>query len=167
MTDFITKDDVFTYLIHLGYLVYNEPTKTCRIPNNEVRQEWFNAIESLDDYSATDQIIKASEELLEQTILKNSEAVATALNNSHIHVTSNRNYNNENALAAAIYLAYIHALNHYNVYKELTTSNALAQIESKEYFHAFDFYNGKILFVGINYDKDTKNHVCEIKEVEK
>ncbi|MBO7439898.1 MAG: PD-(D/E)XK nuclease domain-containing protein, partial [Bacteroidales bacterium] len=108
------------------------------------------------------------------------------------------NYNNENALAAAIYLAYIHALNHYNVYKELTTgkgfadlvfvpihpdgefppmiielkqnstpSNALAQIESKEYFHAFDFYNGKILFVGINYDKDTKTPVCEIKEVEK
>ena len=198
MTDFITKDDVFTYLIHLGYLVYNEPTKTCRIPNNEVRQEWFNAIESLDDYSATDQIIKASEELLEQTILKNSEAVATALNNSHIHVTSNRNYNNENALAAAIYLAYIHALNHYNVYKELTTgkgfadlvfvpihpdgefppmiielkqnstpSNALAQIESKEYFHTFDFYHGKILFVGINYDKDTKIHECEIKDVEK
>lgn len=197
MTDFVTKDDVLTYLIHLGYLAYNEPDNTCRIPNNEVRQEWFNAIENLEDYSKTDEIIKASEELLEQTILKNSDAVAAALNESHIHVTSNRNYNNENALASAVYLAYIFALNRYNVYKELTagkgfadlvyvpvhpdggltpiiielkhngsTGKALQQIENKEYFHALDGFNGKLLFVGINYDDD-KKHQCEIREFEK
>ncbi len=128
MTDFITKDDVFTYLIHLGYLAYDNVKCTCRIPNFEVRKEWYNAMAAMPDYEKTDEIIKASEELLEQTFLKNADAVAKALNDSHIHVTSNRNYNNENALASAVYIAYVHALNYYNCFKELTTGKGFADL---------------------------------------
>ncbi len=39
MTDFYTKDDVFTYLIHLGYLGYDQKHQRCFIPNQEIRQE--------------------------------------------------------------------------------------------------------------------------------
>ncbi len=195
MTDFLSKDDAFTYLIHLGYLAYDFVTGTCRIPNKEVRMEWFNALEDDKNYKVTDQIIKASENLLVQTLALNGKAVAEALDLSHINVTSNRNYNNEDALASAVYLAFIDALNYYTCTKEATAgkgfadliytplhfdgkyppmiielkqnstpSNALKQIESKEYFHAFDFYHGKVVFVGINYDKDDKIHECEVKE---
>ena len=198
MTDFHSKDDVFTYLIHLGYLAYNSKDGTCRIPNLEVRKEWNNAIEDMPEYSKTDEIIKASEELLEQTILKNSDAVAKALDNTHLHVTSSRNYNNENALAAAVYIAFVHALNYYNCFKELSTGKgfadlvyvpvvklpehpaviielkinestgkALQQIQSRQYFDALENYKGNLLFVAINYDKDTKKHECEITEWEK
>ena len=198
MTDFRNKDDAFTYLIHLGYLAYDFVTGTCRIPNKEVRLEWFNALEDDHNYKITDQIIKASEELLIQTLALNGNAVAEALDLSHINVTSNRNYNNENALASAVYLAFIDALNYYTCTKEATAgkgfadviytplhhdgkyppiivelkqnstpSNALEQIKSKEYFHAFDYYSGKVLFVGINYDKDTKKHECKIEEWKK
>ena len=45
-------------------------------------------------------------------------------------------------------------------------SKALDQIKNKEYFHALDFYNGKVLFVGINYDDD-KKHECKIEEYKK
>ena len=45
-----------------------------------------------------------------------------------------------------------------------TPGRAIAQIKSKEYFHAFDYYHGKILFIGINYD-EKKKHQCEIEEV--
>ena len=128
MTDFVTKDDVFTYLIHLGYLAYDNVNGTCRIPNFEVRKEWHRAMAAMPDYEKTDEIIKASEELLEQTLLKNSTAVAEALNETHIHVTSNRNYNNENALAAAVYIAYVYALNKYNIFKELTTGKGFADV---------------------------------------
>ena len=128
MTDFVSKDDVFTYLIHLGYLAYNNKNFTCRIPNLEVRKEWHRAVSTLPDYSKTDEIIKASEELLEQTLLKNSDAVAKALDETHIHVTSNRNYNNENALAAAVYIAFVHALNYYNCFKELSTGKGFADL---------------------------------------
>ncbi len=198
MTDFNDKDDVFTYLIHLGYLAYNKDDGTCRIPNFEVRKEWHKAVSAMNGYEKTDEIIKASEELLNQTINKNADAVAKALDESHIHVTSNRNYNNEDALAAAIYIAYVHALNNYRIFKEVTagkgfadlvfvpihedgehqpiiielkhnqsTGKALEQIQNKEYFRLLDSYKGKVLLVGINYDKDTKKHECEITEWEK
>ena len=45
-----------------------------------------------------------------------------------IHVTSNRSYNNEDALQSAIYLAYIYALNEYTVIKELTTGKGFADM---------------------------------------
>ena len=198
MTDFESKDDVFTYLINLGYLAYNATKGTCRIPNLEVRKEWYNAMTILPEYSKTDEIIKDSEELLEQTLLKNSDAVAKALDKTHLHVTSSRNYNNENALAAAVYIAFVHALNYYNCFKELSTGKgfadlvyvpvvkstehpaiimelkhnqstgkALQQIQSRQYFDALDNYKGNLLFVAINYDKDTKKHECEITEWEK
>ena len=43
MTSFSNKDDVLTYLIHLGYLAYNQTTETAFIPNEEIRQELIKA----------------------------------------------------------------------------------------------------------------------------
>ncbi len=193
MTDFVTKDDVFTYLIHLGYLAYNSEDETCRIPNLEVRKEWNNAIAAMPDYSKTDDIIKASEELLNQTINKNANAVAKALDETHIHVTSNRSYNNEDALASAIYLAFVHALNEYTIIREMTagkgfadvvfipvktdkpamiielkrngsTEGAIKQIKDRQYFQPLEHYKGRLLLVGINYDEEKKTHTCKIEE---
>lgn len=36
---FAGKDDVLTYLIHLGYLAYHQDERTAFIPNEEIRQE--------------------------------------------------------------------------------------------------------------------------------
>ena len=192
MTDFSSKSDVFTYLVYVGYLAFDMDTYTCRIPNKEIRQEWFNVMETEAKYKETDRIIKASRQLLEDTINGDEDAVARALDISHIHVTSNRSYNNEDALASAIYLAYIYALNEYNVYKELTTGkgfadvvfvpfreerpamiielkhnksadSALDQIRQKQYFKSLEHYNGNLLFVGISYDEKTKKHSCRIE----
>ena len=196
MNSFNSKSDVFTYLIHVGYLAYNREDRTCRIPNKEIRQEWFNAIEAETEYSTTNKIIQSSKELLENTLLGNDEAVAKALDMSHIHVTSNRSYNNEDALQSAIYLAYIYALNKYTVIKEMTTGqgfadvvfipfmpdipamiielkrngspeSAIDQIREKRYFASLDNYAGEILFAGINYDEKTKTHSCRIERFEK
>nr|MCR5025416.1 AAA family ATPase [Lachnospiraceae bacterium] len=93
MDSFHTRNDAFTYLIHVGYLAYDSENRTCRIPNKEVRQEWLNAIEDDDDYEVTNEIIEASKTLLEETLSGNEKAVAEALDVSHIHVSSNRSYN--------------------------------------------------------------------------
>ena len=196
MTSFHTKDDLFTYLLHLGYLAYNADGDTCRIPNKEVRQEWFNAIETDPEYAVTDEIIKASKALLTETWKFNEEAVAKALDRSHIHVTSNRSYNNEDALQSAIYLAYIYALNRYTVVKEMTAGkgfadvvfipfiegdpamiielkrndcaeSAINQINDRQYFDSLEHYSGALLFVGINYDEKDKTHSCKIERFEK
>ncbi|MBQ8956177.1 MAG: AAA family ATPase [Lachnospiraceae bacterium] len=196
MDSFNSRSDVFTYLIHLGYLAYDNKDKTCRIPNREVRQEWFNAIEDIEDYNVTNEIIESSKELLNMTIALDGEAVSRALDISHIHVSSNRSYNNEDVLQSAIYLAYIYALNKYTIIKEMTTGkgfadvvfipyvpdmpamvielkhnksseSALSQIKEKQYFDSLSNYSGRLLLVGINYDEDKKTHVCQIEKWEK
>ncbi len=195
MTDFTGKDDIFGYLLHLGYLAYDNEEKTCRIPNKEIREEWFRALKKVpEEYAVTNQIIQDSKELLKETLRGNEEAVAKALDVSHIHVTSNRSYNNEDALQSAIYLAFIYALNRYTVIKEMTagkgfadvvfipryegdpamvielkrndcTESALEQIHQKQYFDSMQHYQGNLLLVGINYDEKEKTHTCKIEQV--
>ena len=193
MTDFCSKDDVFTYLLHLGYLSYDKTEKTCSIPNKEVQIEWTSAVSVMNDYSVTNKIIQGSKELLAETLRLNSEAVAKSLDESHIHVTSNRSYNNEDALQSAIYLSFIYALNKYTIIKEMTTGkgfadvvfipfvanipamiielkrngsteSALNQIREKKYFSSLEGYSGNLLFVGVNYDEETKTHECQIEQ---
>ena len=192
MDSFTSRNDMFTYLIHIGYLAYDAKNRTCRIPNKEVRLEWFNAIEANDDYKVTNRIIESSKQLLKSTLAGDADEVAKALDVSHIHVTSNRSYNNEDALQSAIYLAYIYALNEYTVIREMTsgkgyadvvfipfypnmtamvielkrngsTESALTQIREKRYFDSLAQYQGDLLFVGINYDEKDKTHTCRIE----
>ena len=190
---FYDKDDVFTYLIHLGYLAYDEKEGECYIPNREILNEWQKAIKNNEDYFETDKIISASRELLEATLAGDEKSVAAALDKSHYHVTSNLSYNNEKSLQSAIYLAYIYALNNYVITKEMpagkgfadivyipfdktkaaliielkhnkSTETALNQIKEKKYFECLANWQGDILFVGVNYDEKTKHHECQIEE---
>ena len=128
MTSFRSKNDLFEYLLYLGYLCYNEDEKTCRIPNREVRQEWLFVVETEPEYETTNRIIESSKELLKSTIAGDSDAVAKALDESHIHVTTNRSYNNEDALQSAIYLAYIYALNDYTCVREMTAGKGFSDV---------------------------------------
>lgn len=41
-----SKDEVLTYMIHLGYLGYDQYTRTAFIPNEEIRQELTRAVQS-------------------------------------------------------------------------------------------------------------------------
>lgn len=196
LKDFHSKDDVFTYLIHLGYLAYDSDEQVCWIPNKEVQREWARAISVVEDYATTDEIIKASRELLNDTLNMDEDRVARALDIAHIHVTSNRSYNNEDALQSAIYLAYIYALNKYTIVREATAGKGFAdvvfipfadnmpaliielkrndsaesgidQIKEKKYFMSLEHYNGNLLFVGINYDEKNKTHTCRIEKFQK
>ena len=193
INSFRNKSDIFTYLIHLGYLAYDRKEKNCYIPNKEVREEWIRALSIIEEYEVTNKIIQSSKELLAETLRKNSDAVAKALDVSHIHVTSNRSYNNEDALQSAIYLSYIYALNKYTVVKEMTAGkgfadvvfipfvpnipamiielkrngsaeSAIEQIRAKNYFDSLSNYSGNLLFIGINYDENTKMHECKIED---
>lgn len=45
-----------------------------------------------------------------------------------------------------------------------TAEGAIRQIKEKKYTDAFGSYTGKILLAGINYNKKTKKHECQIEE---
>lgn len=161
MTDFKCADDVFTYLIHLGYLSYDSDEHKCHIPNKEVQKEWILALSVSKDYAATSKIIKDSEELLSETINGNEDAVAKSLDESHIHVTSNRSYNNEDTLQSAIYLSYIYALNKYTCIKEMTTGKGFADVV---YIPIPDAKNFPALVIELKRNKCAESAINQIKE---
>ena len=45
-----------------------------------------------------------------------------------------------------------------------SAESAIRQIKEKKYDDLLDHYRGDLLFVGINYDPDTKEHQCKIEE---
>ena len=196
MDSFHSKDDVFTYLIHLGYLYYNRKEKTCQIPNEEVRQEWIKSIRLSPDYKSVMAVVNASKRLLDDTINGNAEAVARALDAAHTEVTNPLTYNDEHCFQSAICLAYFYANTRYTLIKELptgkgyadlvlvpylpnipamvielkhnkSTESALQQIKDRNYHEALNLYYDNLLFVGINYDEKTKEHTCKIERVMK
>ena len=186
-----SKNDVLTVLIHLGYLAYNEETQECYIPNKEVTDELLNAVEDTSWKRLAD-AITASRNLLDATIAGNENAVAQAIDLAHDDNTSILAYNDENSLACVLTVAYIWARNEYVIHREYATGKgyadlvmiprrnvskpalvielkfnntadtAIDQIKRKQYPAKIAEYTGDILLVGINYDRETKQHTCKI-----
>lgn len=72
-----SKDDVITYLIHLGYLGYNEKDETAFIPNEEIRHELINAVKST-NWSDLIHFQYESNHLLDATLSMNTQEVEDA-----------------------------------------------------------------------------------------
>ncbi|WP_294484035.1 AAA family ATPase [uncultured Ruminococcus sp.] len=192
MTNFGSADDVLTLLIHLGYLTYNKADRSCYIPNEEVRQEFINCIED-GGWENVMSAIRSSERLLEDTLKGNEKAVSDALRELHYQNTSLLTYNNENSLSCLLSLAFYSAKKYYTIFRELETGEgfadlvfiplkhsdkpamlvelkydksvdtAISQIKEKRYHGALTEYLDKLIIVGINYDKNSKEHTCRIE----
>lgn len=194
MTTLRSADDIFTLLVHLGYLTYDFYTKQVWIPNSEVAQEFVNSIED-GGWEEVVKAIKSSDELLKATLNCNEEKVAELVDKAHSDNTSILKYNDENSLSCVISLAYYSARKTYTIERELpagkgyadlvfrprknnsnpamivelkydkSAEGALAQIKKKQYTDCLKDYSGEILLVGINYDKDSKCHNCRIEKI--
>lgn len=66
-TSFANKDDVITYLIHLGYLGYDQKQKMAFVPNEEIRQELIRATRRK-KWNELVVFQQESERLLDQTL---------------------------------------------------------------------------------------------------
>ena len=188
-----SKNDALTVMIHLGYLSYNHDGKECYIPNKEVAEEFLNAVEDTSWTRLVD-TISASQNLLAATISGNEQAVAKAIDLAHDENTSILSYNDENSLACVLSIAYIWAKNEYVIHREYatgkgyadlvmiprrnvskpalvielkynqSTDTAISQIKRKNYPAKLADYAGDILLVGINYDRESKQHTCKIEK---
>ena len=194
MTSFASRDDVLTLLIHLGYLGYDSQYQEAFIPNNEILNEFANAVRN-SDWGEVTKALELSRETLQAIWNQNEEYVAWAIEQSHLE-TSYFQYNDENALSYTISLALYAAKNYYTVIRELpagkgradlvfiprkqfpdkpallvelkwnqVTESAIEQIKDKKYPKALEEYQGNLLLVGISYDKKTKEHKCKIEEL--
>lgn len=186
MRNFSTKDDVLTLLVHLGYLAYDSNAKEAFIPNKEIVEEFENAM-SVGGWPEVMRVLKASEKLLEDTLLGDEQSVAEGLDKAHTEVASILTYNDENSLGCAISLAYYSARKDYKMVREMPTGRgfadviflplpgtgkpalvielkynksavtAIQQIKDKQYTQALEGYCGEILLIGVNYDKDSED----------
>lgn len=103
------RDDVLTYLIHLGYLGYNEDSESAFVPNEEIRQELITAVRS----SNWDELIafqQESRKLLTATLSMDEKQVAAEIDKFHSQYASMIQYNDENSLSSIITIAYLGAM---------------------------------------------------------
>jgi hypothetical protein len=187
-----SKDDVLTVLIHLGYLSYDWRKSECYIPNKEVAGEMVNAVEA-NNWTNIVKSVEASEQLLQDTLRGDEEAVARGVDAAHDENTSILSYNDENSLACVLSIAYYYASNDYIIHREYATGKgfadivliprknvdspaivielkydktvgtAIEQIKQKQYPSKVAQYADVLLLVGITYERESKRHECRIE----
>ncbi|HOU69712.1 MAG TPA: AAA family ATPase [Paludibacteraceae bacterium] len=122
-----SKDDALTILIHLGYLAYDMQDGTVRIPNEEVRVEFANAVEDT-KWTEVIKVLQKSDKLLEYLWARNNEKVAQTIDFMHETECSILQYNDENTLANILSMAFFTARQHYTFHRELQAGKGFADL---------------------------------------
>ena len=195
MTTFKSKDDVYALLVHLGYLGYDLVERAVFIPNEEIRREFGTAI-GAGSRPQLARLVRDSREVVNRALEGDGEYVADAIERAHASAAGPRHYNDEQALRAAVMLAFIWAIDDYLRIDELPGGRgfadlafipkpksgkipliielkwdkpvdaAIAQIRSRNYPAALGELQGECLLVGITYEPDTTKHTCTIERIQ-
>ena len=168
-------------------------TGLARIPNEEVRSE-FERILRKAKHKSLIELVRKSDQLLEDTIGGNEREVARAIQEVHDSEYAPNFYNEEQSLRSVIRMACISAVDQYARVEEMSSGHGMAdvvfipnrrsslpamivelkwnrsgegvlrQIQEKRYPKALEKFGGRMLLVGVNYDEKTKEHSCRILE---
>ena len=134
-----------------------------------------------------------SEQLLKATLRGDALLVARMVGEAHQENTSIIRYSDENSMACVLAIAYYYAHGDYIFHREFqtgkgfadlvliprknvakpaiivelkygdTTSTVIDQIHQRQYPAKVSEYSGDMLLVAISYDKQTKEHQCQIE----
>ena len=195
LTSILSKNDVLTLLIHLGYLAYDRDAEEAYIPNEEVKKEFILAV-SNSTHPEFSELLKRSNRILKATISKDEKEVANQIQQIQDFISTPLSYNSEADLRSVIRCAYLSSDTFYSREEELpaargfadiifrpkatshkpllvvelkwnkTPDIAINQIKNHEYYKAIRNYSGTCLLIGINYDVKTKMHTCKIEEIQ-
>lgn len=186
---FRSKDEIFTALIHMGYLTYSNGKVS--IPNKEVRIEFSKTIKKM-SWATVPKLLKQSKDLLTAVLNQEEAKVADMLEVVHDGMQEFKEYNNENTLKCVIHLAFYAALEEYALNFEEKTGKgyadcilhpkrlgnpgiilelkyngnveeAIDQIKNRDYPSVLKNKVNRVYLVGINYKKDKKKHECRIE----
>ena len=136
---FANKDDVLTYLIHLGYLSYDRTFKTAFIPNENSLSSVLSIayLSSMQYYFKPIREFPAGRGFADFVFIPKPEF---------------QNY---------------YPLLVVELKWDKSVKAALDQIKDRKYPESVACYAGELLLVGINYDEKTKKHECWIEKYEK
>lgn len=161
-THISSKDDVLTYMIHLGYLGYDQTYGTAFVPNEEIRKELTTAVESR-PWNEMMQFWQESEALLEATLDMDGVAVAAQIEKIHNEYASAIQYHNENSLSSVLAIGYLSAMQYYfKPVRELPTGRGFADfvfIPKPEYRADYP-----ALVVELKWNKNARTAMQQIKD---
>lgn len=139
MSDPKDRDDVFSLLVHLGYLTHEmgpdpdvpEDTDTlchlASIPNEEIRQE-FKRILKHPCSKRMLELLNLSKQLMKDTESCNADGVAKTIQEIHNSICSRTSNNNGQALRSVIRMAYISCEDLFARVEELPTEHGIAVV---------------------------------------
>lgn len=160
--NFGSRDDVLTYLIHLGYLGYNQDHHTAFIPNEEIRQELTVATKRR-KWNEMITFWQKSEELLNATLDMDADAVAESIENIHEEYASVIQYNSESSLSSVLTIGYLSTMQYYfKPVREFPTGRGFADfvfIPKPEYVKDYP-----ALLVELKWNKNAQTAIQQIKE---
>jgi len=183
-----TRNKILSMMVVYGFLSYHDGYIT--IPNHELMQK-FQSVLQRNSMGEIQQIVSCSREMLDATIKRDGEKVASILEEVHDREIPFLTYNDENSLSCVVTLCYLAARDDYYVEREAKSGKgyvdylftpkkkglpaivlelkfgrsckeAIAQMKEKNYVQKVADC-GEILLVGINYDEE-KHHQCVIEE---
>lgn len=196
MVTFHTEDDVLTLLVHLGYLGYDFEHKCVFIPNNEIRGEFVNSV-AVSEWGEVSKALKNSADTLQAIWSRRASQVVEGIEQAHFetaHIQYNDENALSYTISLALYagrnfytvyrelptgkgfadMVFIPKKKFpekpalvVELKWDKTAEGAIAQIKKKQYCRSLEDYRGNLLLVGINYDKETREHTCVIEEYEK
>lgn len=159
---FSSRDDVITYLIHLGYLAYDQGKQCAFIPNEEIRQELLAAAKKT-KWNELQEFEYQSEQLLEATLDREETLVADYIEQIHMEYASAIQYHNENSLSSVLTIAYLSAMKYYfKPIRELPTGRGFSDfvfIPKEEY--RVDY---PALVVELKWNKSAYTELQQIKD---
>ena len=197
ITSVSDNEELFTLLIHFGYLSYDPDLKEAVLPNQEIREEFVEALRGSRSHKALSRLVRQSDQLLEALWMEDAEAVAEGVEYIHNHKVAPNFYNNEQALRSVVRMAFLGAIDHYIDIQELPSGKgyadlvfiprrntrkpilvielkwdtaaqtAIDQIRERDYPEILKPFSADILLVGISYDRDSKQHTCRIERITK
>lgn len=187
------NSELFTLLIHFGYLSYDRQNRTALLPNQEIREEFVEALRGSKNHKELSELVRKSDALLKSLWMKDEEAVAAGVEYIHNHKIAPNFYNNEQSLRSVVRIAFLGAIDHYIEIQELASGKgyadlvfiprrntkkpvmvielkwnqsahtAIDQIKERDYPELLKELSDEILLVGISYDEKTKIHSCIIE----
>lgn len=123
---FANRDDVLTYLIHLGYLAYDQDSRHVFIPNEEIRHELNHAVKRT-RWNEMVTFQKESLALLDATLEKDGMEVAKGIEKIHTGYSSTIMYHDANSLSSVLTIAYLSSMQYYfKPIRELPTGRGFA-----------------------------------------
>ncbi|MCD8205495.1 MAG: AAA family ATPase [Clostridia bacterium] len=151
--------EVIGQLVNLGYLAYDLVDGTVCIPNLEVRREFLEVISGMGDDPLCE-LLKLSSEILDATLKKNGEKLATLIAKFHGEHAATRNFNDESTLADVLRFAFVSALSEYRTETEVQAKKGYAYL----IFTPYEVWKNVPMIVELKYNKTAEEAIEKIED---